>query len=117
MSNPYLKRIEKRGKTDHGRSSERKLIKGLGGQLTPASGALVGAKADGRLGEWIIEAKSTVHESMDLQRGWLTKLQVEALNARRTPVLMVSFVRPDGAAKENGQWAMMPLHIFKELVG
>lgn len=116
--NPLFRRAAKRGSTGHGNASEKKVGKSLAARMTPASGAMVGAKGDMQYGTlWKGEAKATIHDTMRVEYGWLNKITVEALNAGRTPFLTVSFVNGDGSPKRAGQWVMVPLETFKELTG
>jgi Holliday junction resolvase len=119
--NPFMDRIAKKGKSGHGTKSEQRLGKSLSARMTPASGALEGAKGDmvkttPSMGKLMIEAKSTVHNTMSLDLGWLVKVATEALADGATPALTVSFVTPDGKARNHGDWVMMPAWQWKELV-
>jgi hypothetical protein len=116
--NPFLKRLAKQGQTGHGNISEKRVAKQLGAQQTPGSGAFRGHKGDARLKtesrKFLIESKATKAATMSLDLGWLVKIATEAKNTGATPVLTVSFVNPDGTAKPNGDWIMMPSRDFKE---
>lgn len=118
--NPYMKRQAARASNDHGKVSEKRVAKKLGAQLTPASGAFVGGKGDmrKRLGDrkFVIEAKSTVHDSLSLQRDWLLKIQNEALAAGGHAALTVSFVLPDGKPRPMGEWVLIPAADYAELM-
>ena len=114
-TNPYLARLEGRGKTSHGKASEKKLAKSVGARLTPASGAIESAKGDMKVGEFLIESKSTIHASISLERDFFLKIAHEAQFAGKVPALSVSFVTGDGSPKKNGEWVCLPLHFFKEL--
>lgn len=116
--NPYLTTCD-----THGTTSERRVVKGVGGRLTPASGALKGAKSDGT---WDtpsenyrlrLESKATINASMSLKHDWLCKIASEARETNRQPVLVMSFTNGDGRAKKDGDWAMIPLWLLTELVG
>ena len=99
-----------------GRLSEKRLGKALGGRLTPASGAMLGAKGDIDLGPVLLEAKSTINDSLALQYAWLAKIAKEALSLGKTPALAVSFVSEQGGVYPFGDWVMMPRDVFKEIV-
>lgn len=118
MTNPYLKRLQERGRTGHGTVSERRVAKDLGATPTPGSGAFQGHKGDARLEttkrKFLIENKATKHASMTLDLGWLVKIATEAKNKGSTPALAVSFTNPDGTARPDGDWIMMPVRYFKE---
>jgi hypothetical protein len=111
--NPYLVRQNRPvGKT--GRLSEKKVLKSLGAKATPASGAMVGAKGDGELGDFLLELKSTTAQSIAISVGWLSKISQEALNKGKTPAVVISFVMPDGSPqmKVNSEWVMVPRYVF-----
>ena len=116
MSNPYLDRLEKRGKSSHGKASEKKLAKSIGARLTPASGAIEGAKGDFKVSDFLFEAKSTIHDSIKLDKDFFLKITHEAKFTGKTPALSVSFVNGDGSAKKDGEWVCIPLNYFKVLV-
>ena len=113
MSNPYLDRLDNRGKSNHGKASEKKLAKSIGARLTPASGALQSCKGDMQVGEFLIEAKSTIHASITLDREFFTKIVHEATFKGKTPALAISFVTGDGTAKDDGEWVCLPKNIFE----
>lgn len=114
MTNPFLARAKNRGVGDHGRKAEKPLSKKLRGRLTPASGAS-SSKGDIRTEDFMIESKSTVNESLTVQREWLTKLRRESLQAGTLPALALNFVQPDGKPKHAGEWVAIPLSVFLEL--
>ena len=122
MTNPFLKRMAAQGKTEHGRTSEVRLSKGLAARLQPGSGSQVGAKGDMRLkrlkSSYRIEAKSTKNLTMNLELAWLTKIAHEAAGAGEIPALTVSFVTPEGKPQtpRNAEWVMMPRWAFEELI-
>lgn len=111
--NPYLRRMAKSiGKT--GRVSEKRLTKSLGGRGRPASGAMAGAKGDIDLGGVLMEAKSTVNGSLGVKLDWLVKIAHEARSEHKVPALAVSFIRPDGKPVIDGEWVMVPRHVWEE---
>jgi hypothetical protein len=123
MSNPFLDRLAKEPKNSHGKKYERKGAASLAAQLTPASGAMVGAKGDMlRKGKkkgdgWLMEVKTTTAASLALQLSWLVKISSEALSRGEKPAVLVAFVTPEGQPKPSceSQWVMMPLQVYKEL--
>lgn len=115
MSNPFIDRILKQGSTGHGNRSESRVAKSLSAQLRPASGALKGAKGDLLLPEFLVEAKSTVSDSLSVKLSWMVKITIESLNIGKTPALAISFVTPEGKAKPHGDWVAIPLTTFQEL--
>jgi len=114
--NPLLKRASSRGIGHNGRVSENSLAKRLGGTLTPASGAMAGAKGDIRLDDFLIEAKATQAASMSLQQDWLYKVYQEALELSKSPALAITFTSPTGSSSKRDRWVMVPESVFQELV-
>lgn len=99
-----------------GRMSEAKAAKQLNARLTPASGALAGAKGDMTADNYLIEAKSTVNKSMSLKLLWLQKITHESLTTGKVPAVSVRFTTEYGDAVHGGDWVMMPASQFKELM-
>lgn len=116
MTNPYLTRVENRGKSSHGKASEKKLAKAIGARLTPASGSLDSAKGDMLVGEFLLEAKSTINNSITLDRDFFIKIAHEAKYKGKTPALAVSFVTGDGSPKSDGEWICVPRFVFESLL-
>jgi hypothetical protein len=120
MTNPFLDRAAKQAAGAHGVKSEARIAKSLAARLQPASGAMRGAKGDMQIEskhKVLLEAKSTVNATMSLDLGWLVKINHEAMGKGSMPALSISFVTPEGKAKPGGEWAMVPMHYFKELIG
>jgi hypothetical protein len=117
--NPYVTRVA--AQPDHGRTSERRVSKTLKARLHPASGALSGRKSDATMVEanFRLEMKSTVHASMTLEQGWLTKISKEALTQGQRPGVVLSFVTAEGKPVMNhhAEWVAIPLSVFRELLG
>jgi hypothetical protein len=115
MDNPYLARRKRIGES--GRRSEKRTAKRLGATLTAASGS-TRAKGDMSLGEFLIEAKSTVNQSMSVQLSWLQKIEREALAVGKTPALTVTFTLPSGGDPPGGagRWVMIPESTFREII-
>lgn len=113
---PYLHDPE-----NHGISSEKRVVKNLGGVPRLASGAIEGLKGDGELnyknGKFLIEAKATIHKSLTVKKEWLDKISEEALSEERTPALTISFVDEYGNAIDfNSDWVLLPSHFVKEFL-
>lgn len=102
-------------KVDHGTTSEKRVGKDLGARLTPASGAMSGAKGDMVLPTLLVEAKATIKSSISIQYSWLVKIMTEALNTNRQPAVTISFVDPQGKPLHVGDWVMIPKTLFREL--
>lgn len=110
---PYLRRSQSRiGET--GRKAERKLAQRLGGRARPASGAMEGAKGDIEIDDFLMEAKSTVKDSVTLKFGWLSKIAHEARNMGKKPALAVTYTFPDGTPVRDGAWVLVPLRVWEE---
>jgi hypothetical protein len=118
MSNPFLDRIARKGGSGHGRLSEKIQARKMGARLTPASGALQGAKSDATLKNFRMEMKSTVHESLSVKLDWLKKISEEALPLNQIPALSLSFVTPEGKPQTltNAEWVAIPRWAFQELL-
>jgi hypothetical protein len=101
---------------DTGRSSEKHLSRRLGGRLRPASGAMAGAKGDIEIGTVLMEAKSTINDSMGLKFAWLAKIAAEARAVAKTPAIAISFIRGDGRPIDDGAWVLVPERVWRELV-
>ena len=122
MSKVLKNRFSSGARQFHGQDSEKRVVGGLKGRLTPGSGALEGAKSDGitTLGgvEYRIEAKATIHKSMSMKKQWLDKVRREARETGMEPILTVSFVDDNGKAQDiNSDFVVMRLNHFKELTG
>jgi hypothetical protein len=114
MTSPYLRRAAQHTIGKAGRASEKKLAKSLGGRQTPASGAMQGAKGDIEFTRVLMEAKSTTAASVSIMLDWLAKITAEARGKNKTPALAVSFVLPNGDARPNGEWVLVPKYVWEE---
>lgn len=113
---PFLRRLADRRFGLVGRQAEERTAKRLGAKLTPASGALDGAKGDMALGCFLIENKSTVQGRIGLKFDWLAKIAREARTLGKRPALALSFTTGDGRPIVDGKWVLIPEHVFDELV-
>lgn len=117
--NPLLHRIAERGQTGSGRTSEKRVAQSIAARLTANSGAgnqkgdMTKATTQHR---FRMEAKSTKAATMSLELGWLVKIANEALNTKSVPALTISFTDEAGKARAGGDWVMVPLYVFKELI-
>lgn len=109
MTNPLLKRYSEK---KHGTKSEKRIAKSVGARSQPASGSLLGRKGDSELPDFLIESKSTIRNTMRLEHGWLRKIEDEALQRNKTPVLTISFVLFSGLARPSGDWVCVPKWFF-----
>jgi hypothetical protein len=99
----------------HGKASEKRVVKSLGMQLTPSSGAMEGCKSDGKNAEFRVECKSTVTGTMSLKHDWLCKIAHEARETCLEPALTISFINEGGVPKKDGDWVMITKQMFREL--
>ena len=97
-----------------GRRAEKKLLKDMGAQPMPGSGATV-SKGDGELPEFLIEVKSTIAESFKVTRDVLSKVTGEAQAKGLTPALAIVFTDDAGNPKREGEWMCVPRWAFEEL--
>lgn len=117
MIPPVLRRQEARPVGSAGTVSEKRLAMRLGGRQTPASGAMEGAKGDVVLPDVLMEAKSTVNDSMSLKLDWLAKIAAEARTEGKRPALAVTFTTGDGRPRSDGAWVMVPEWVWKDMQG
>jgi UDP-N-acetyl-D-mannosaminuronic acid transferase (WecB/TagA/CpsF family) len=97
--------------------AEAKTAKRVNAILTPNSGALAGAKGDMKVGDFLMEAKSTTNDSMGIKLDWLAKINSEALRSRKHPALSVVYADEKGDPRQNGAWVMIPEWLFERLLG
>ena len=116
-SNPYFRRLTSRGKSSHGKASEKRVAKSIGARLTPASGAVQSDKGDFKTPLILGEAKSTIHASITIEYDWLLKIAHEAMHKGKTPALTISFVTGNGDVKRDGDWVLLPLTVLQRLTG
>ena len=118
--NPFMDRAAKRGSSDHGKASEKRVATSLAARLTPASGAMRGAKSDmkKKVGDrkFQIESKSTKTATLAVDLGWLVKVTEEAQATGSIPALTMSFVAVDGKSRPKGDWVALPMWAFHQLL-
>ena len=113
QNNPFLKKLERK---DHGTKGERRASKRLGGQLTPASGAMDGAKGDFHLPTFLVESKTTEFASLSIKHEWLVKIYKEAIGRGKQPALIFQFVDGQGKPIYDGSWVAIPESVFEDIV-
>lgn len=69
------------------RKQEVSVGKKIGGRRRPASGAFEGMKGDVISPLFLCECKRTDKESISLKKSWLRKIEKEAFEARKTPLI------------------------------
>lgn len=117
MSNPYLNRLAERGGRGDGKRSEKLVAASLNARLHPNSGSMAGAKSDASRGQFRLEMKSTVHQTLKLERAWLDKINHEALRHGQRPALVMTFTENDGRpAGKDVTWVAIPKWVFEELI-
>lgn len=115
----YLSRGNAKGKDKGvaGRVAEKSLAKRLGGSLTPGSGALDGAKGDVKVGNFLIENKTTTNDSFSVKKDHLYKIYQESLEVSKTPALAIQFVTDEGKSNKRDRWVCIPESVFMEFLG
>ena len=111
-----MEREGKGGKGKQGRRAEVLLVDRLGGKLRRGSGNKEGEKGDVLVGDFLIENKTTLGNSIRLELDWLLKIYQEALETSRIPALAFQFVNESGKSEKRGRWVCIPEHLFNELV-
>ena len=102
--NPFLRREAKHPIGRTGRRSEEKLADRIGARLRPNSGAMTGAKGDMTLDNLLIEAKSTVHDTLQMKLDWLLKIEREARELGLRPAFAINFTDGSGRPRTGGRW-------------
>ncbi len=113
--NPFFKRLKDKGIGQAGRASEKNIAHHLKAKLKPASGSMTGAKGDMELPEFLLEAKSTVKDSIYIKREWLKKIGQESLGVNKYPAVSITFTTEDGTPRHRGSWVMITQDMFREL--
>jgi len=106
----------RRSKRAHGTTSEQKTAKRLNGRLTPASGALEGAKGDFNMTSFLVECKSTIHHSIGLKLDWLLKIKGEARKKEKMPALTITYVNGAGEPLTDGRYVVLREDDFKSII-
>ena len=96
-------------------AQERQVMAELGGRAQPASGALAGAKGDGRvLFKRRVELKFSFARSFSLTRELLDKIRGECWGPERPAVILDFKNRQTGGTED--RWAIVPYTDWKALV-
>lgn len=112
----YMDRFTKNVKSNkHGHVSEKHAMKALGAKQTPGSGALVSAKSDGHDEQFQYENKATTKKSFSIKKDILKKIDKEALDVGRYPVLCVSFTDGTGRSLAEGDFVVITRDLFDSL--
>lgn len=110
--NKFMAKVGDKGIGDKG---EKLLAKRLGMKLTPASGALEGAKGDLFNDDILVESKATEKDSISIKLNWLIKIATEASTVNKLPALAVQFVTGNGRPRPEGSWVMIPERLYTRL--
>lgn len=94
--------------------TEKVLAKKLGGFRQPASGAIEGMKGDVVTKSYLYDSKETKHMSISLSYDMLQKLILEAYDADKDPVLVLTYNEVKRGCKE---FAVVPLNLWQEVSG
>jgi len=112
---PFMKRQAESRIGVAGRTSEARTAKRLGARLTPASGSL-GAKGYMDLGDFKIEAKSTMQSRAPFGYNEVRKIKHEAGHAGKSPAITVTFTDTLGKPLTDGRWVLIEEDLFKRLI-
>ena len=85
----------------------------MGGSTRPGSGCTDSKKGDIVVGEYLIDDKSTINDSIKVTKDMLVKINREAREAGKKPALSLSFSNMGLASKT---WVCIPADDFKELI-
>lgn len=111
---PQFRGTKKRKRKPH-RAHERSLPQRFGGRLTPASGAMpgVGNKGDLQTAQFVVEAKCTEARSFRLSYDVLAKVEKEASQAGKWPLLALKFEFGDAHFFEKREWVVIPQEVWE----
>ncbi len=95
--------------------AEERTAKRLGLKLTVASGILSGDPADAKDEVVRLEIKTTVGDSIRIEREWLLKILEEAMTQEQVPVLSMQFINENGEPRPGLAWVAVPEHYWTTL--
>ena len=94
---------------------ERQIMKGIGGRVQPASGAMASHKSDGRLRDKVrMEAKFTYADSYRVTLKDLNKLRSECQGSER-PAFVIDFIDKSTGLR-NDRWVLVTHSDWEKLV-
>lgn len=116
---PMLRRaaLDKKNLGTTGRKAENYAAKRMGTTAHVGSGNMGGLKADYKVGECLVENKSTIKISFGVNQAVLHKIYQEALELHKTPALAFQFVNSLGQSEKRDRWVAIPESIFMEIFG
>jgi hypothetical protein len=100
-----------------GRHAEVKAAKRMGTAPHVGSGNMEGLKGDYKVGDCLVENKSTVHATFSFRQEHFHKIYQEALEKAKTPALAFQFVNIQGQSEKRDRWVAIPEHLFREIFG
>ena len=116
-TNPYLRRVAKRGQitNSHKRApkQEKAWAKKLNGSQTPASGSRE-VKGDVQVKRLLrLEAKTTKNASFSVTLDMVRKIEAAALQSGEMPAIVVEFT--DGHGRVLGELAVVPTYVLQDI--
>jgi hypothetical protein len=115
---PYLKRAQANAKVGvSGRHAEVKAAQRLGTTPHVGSGNMDGLKGDYKVGDCLVENKSTVHATFSFRQEHFHKIYQEALELAKTPALAFQFTNTQGQSEKRDRWVAIPESVFREIFG
>lgn len=116
MLTPMQKRTQALGKGGAGVKAESLAKKRLKADPVPFSGALAGAKGDYKVGEFLVENKTSTNDSFSVKKDHLYKVYQEALELGKTPALAFQFINSQGQSAKRDRWVCIPESMFSRLI-
>ena len=99
-----------------GRKVEKQILKKIKARPQPNSGAFPGMPNDGIKGRYLIEIKSSEHESIGVKKKWLYDLERDAIMRGKIGALILAFSSKDFTGTiEINPWVAIPLFDFERL--
>lgn len=89
---------------------EKKVARDIGGRRTAASGALPGHKGDAYNERWLVEAKQTKSPRYALTLEVWRKIELEAFDKKRLPVLVIDMAGRRVAVVDYNDWLALAPH-------
>ena len=101
-----------RSKRQKSIDQENRAARLIGGKRVRGSGSVLVNPSDAISSEIMVECKYVDTESMSISRGVLSKIEEDALNANKIPMLMFGF--SDGNIVKNN-WVAFPEYAFEKI--
>lgn len=100
------------------KDQERRVASRLNAETVPGSGSGSRHKGDvnrHKQGDYLIECKSTIHESLSVKGKWLTKISNEARAIGQRPALQIEIMGHSDPMTEP-LWVMIPMSDYQRLI-